>query len=69
LPLLLTALLIGFVVSLFQAVSSVQEQTLAAVPKMIGVFAVMIMLGPWYLNRLLEFITYVFTNIPNFMIR
>jgi flagellar biosynthetic protein FliQ len=66
---LLTALLIGFSVSLFQAVSSVQEQTLSAVPKMIGVFAVMVMLGPWYLNRLLEFINYVFTNIPTFMIR
>lgn len=69
LPLLLTALFIGFTISLFQAVTSIQEQTLSAVPKMIGVFVVIVLLGPWYLNNMLQFITYVFSNIPVFMIR
>ena len=69
LPLLITALIVGFVISLFQAVTSVQEQTLSAVPKMIAVFSVIMILGPWFLNRMLEFITYIFTNIPTFMIR
>ncbi|MBC7474996.1 MAG: flagellar type III secretion system protein FliQ [Candidatus Sericytochromatia bacterium] len=69
LPLLITALIIGFVISLFQAVSSVQEQTLSSVPKMIGVFSVIMILGPWFLSRMLEFMTYIFTNIPTFMIR
>lgn len=69
LPLLLTALLVGFCISLFQAVSSVQEQTLSAVPKMIAVFSVMILLGPWYLTTMLEFLKYIFTNINVFMIR
>jgi len=69
LPLLLTALLVGFTISLFQAVSSIQEQTLSAVPKMIAVFSVIILLGPWYLNSMLQFITYIFSNINVFMIR
>ncbi len=69
LPLLLTALLVGFTISLFQAVTSIQEQTLSAVPKMISVFLVIVLLGPWYLNNMLGFLKYVFSNIPVFMIR
>lgn len=68
LPLLLTALIVGFAVSLLQAVSSVQEQTLSSVPKMVAVFVVFMMMGPWYLSRMLDFFHYIYANIPNFMI-
>ncbi|MEK7435163.1 MAG: flagellar biosynthetic protein FliQ [Cyanobacteriota bacterium] len=69
LPLLITALSIGFAISLFQAVSSVQEQTLAAVPKMIGVFAIIMVLTPWLLKSMLTFFTYIYSNINVFMLR
>lgn len=69
LPLLGTALIVGFVVSLFQAVSSVQEQTLSSVPKMVAVFSIIVAIAPWLLNNMLSFTTYIFTNIPIFMIR
>jgi len=69
LPLLLTALLIGFSVSLFQAVSAIQEQTLSSVPKMIGVFAIIMLIGPWMLNSVLDLFRYIKTNIPVFLIR
>lgn len=68
-PLLLTALTVGFIISLLQAVSSVQEQTLSAVPKMITVFSVIVALGPWFLSRMLTFTEYIFKNIPLFMIK
>ncbi|MFN8674141.1 MAG: flagellar biosynthetic protein FliQ [Candidatus Sericytochromatia bacterium] len=69
LPLLVTALIIGFVVSLFQAVSSVQEQTLSAVPKMIGVFGLIFAIAPWLLKNMLTFLTYIYSNIPIFLMR
>lgn len=52
LPLLLTGLLIGLTVSIFQTATSIQEQTLAFVPKIIGVFLSLILFGPWIINIL-----------------
>lgn len=52
LPLLLTGLLIGLVVSIFQTATSIQEQTLSFVPKIIGVFLAIILFGPWIINIL-----------------
>lgn len=52
LPLLLTGLLIGLIVSIFQTATSIQEQTLAFVPKIIGVFLALILFGPWIINIL-----------------
>ena len=46
-PLLLTALLIGLLVSLFQAATQINEMTLSFIPKILGVFAVLIVAGPW----------------------
>ncbi len=52
LPLLLTGLVIGLIVSIFQTATSIQEQTLAFVPKIIGVFLAIILFGPWIINIL-----------------
>ncbi len=52
LPLLLTGLLIGLIISIFQTATSIQEQTLSFVPKIIGVFLALILFGPWIINIL-----------------
>jgi len=69
LPLLLSALVIGLTVSLLQATSSIQEQTLSFVPKMITVFSVALLIGPSMLAKMLTFFKYVITNIPDFLIK
>ena len=56
-PVLLVSLCIGLLVSIFQTVTSIQEQTLTFVPKIIGIFVALIILGPWMMNSLVEFMT------------
>ncbi len=56
-PLLLVSLVIGLVVSIFQTVTSIQEQTLTFVPKILGVFISMMLLGHWMLTQLTTLIT------------
>lgn len=56
-PLLLVSLVIGLVVSIFQTVTSIQEQTLTFVPKILGVFIGMMLLGHWMLTQLITLIT------------
>ena len=63
-PLLLTALLIGLLVSLFQAVTQINEMTLSFIPKILGVFAVLIVAGPWLLSLIIDFTRTLFQNIP-----
>lgn len=63
-PMLVTAIAIGLVISVFQAVTSIQEQTLTFVPKLIAVFAVFIMALPWILQQLVRFTTELFRSIP-----
>ena len=64
-PMLAVALAVGLMTSLFQAVTSIQEMTLSSIPKLLAVAAVMILLGPWMLQHLVDFTTSVFTFIPN----
>lgn len=54
-PLLLVSLVIGLIISIFQTVTSIQEQTLTFVPKIIGVFIAMMIFGSWMLNNLTGF--------------
>lgn len=54
-PLLLTSLIIGLIISIFQTVTSIQEQTLTFVPKILAVFAVMLLVGSWMLNNMSGF--------------
>lgn len=61
-PLLLVSLCIGLIVSIFQTVTSIQEQTLTFIPKIVGVFAALMIFGPWMLTRLTEYITALWNN-------
>ena len=63
-PLLLVALVIGLVISIFQAVTQIQEQRLSLIPKIAGVAVVIIVLGPWMLGQLVSYTTALYTSIP-----
>lgn len=63
-PLLLVALAVGLVISLFQAATQINESTLSFIPKLIAVFATMIIAGPWMLNTILDYMRQLFTGIP-----
>lgn len=62
LPVLLVSLCIGLLVSIFQTVTSIQEQTLTFVPKILGIFVALILLGPWMMNTMIEFMTQLWSN-------
>ena len=63
-PLLLTALVIGLVVSIFQAATQINELTLSFIPKLIGIFVMLIFMGPWMVNTMVDYIQRLFGNIP-----
>ena len=63
-PFLITAMVVGLAVSLFQAVTTIHEQTLAFVPKALAVVAVLLLLLPWVVRTLVEFTTAVIEKIP-----
>ena len=63
-PLLHTALIIGLVVSIFQAATQINEMTLSFIPKLIGMFAVLILSGPWMIGLLLDYMIRLFNSIP-----
>lgn len=63
-PLLLVALIIGLVVSIFQAATQINEATLSFIPKLVGVFVALIIAGPWMLSVMLDYMRQVFTGIP-----
>ena len=63
-PILLVAMVLGLAVSLFQAVTTIHEQTLTFVPKALGIVAVLILLLPWMLRSTIEFTTVVIEKIP-----
>ena len=63
-PMLLVALIIGLIVSIFQAATQINEQTLSFIPKLVGIFAAMIIAGPWMLSIMLDYMRQMFTSIP-----
>ncbi|HEY5234474.1 MAG TPA: flagellar biosynthesis protein FliQ [Verrucomicrobiae bacterium] len=63
-PILITAMVIGLVISLFQAVTTIHEQTLAFVPKALAVIGVLLLLMPWIVRSLVEFTTAVIQKMP-----
>ena len=63
-PLLLVALIIGLVVSIFQAATQINEATLSFIPKLVGVFIALVVAGPWMLSVMLDYMRQVFTGIP-----
>lgn len=63
-PVLLVGLVIGLVVSVFQAVTQIQEQTLVFIPKIVGIVAVLAITGPWMLNTMVNYTEELFREIP-----
>lgn len=63
-PVLLTALLIGLVVSIFQAATQINEQTLSFIPKLVGVMAMLLLAGHWMLMTMVDYMHHIFTMIP-----
>ena len=66
-PILLTALLIGFAISLFQSVTQIQEATLSFVPKAVGVGAAILFSGNWMLHEMVTYTTQLFEKIPQLL--
>ena len=65
-PPLILALIIGLVVAILQAITSIQEQTLTFVPKIVAMFCTMLFLGSWMLTVLIEFTTNLLTNFGQY---
>ncbi|WP_208279086.1 flagellar biosynthesis protein FliQ [Massilia oculi] len=63
-PLLLVALIIGLIISIFQAATQINEATLSFIPKLVGVFVALVVAGPWMLSVMLDYMRQVFTGIP-----
>jgi flagellar biosynthesis protein FliQ len=64
-PILLLGLIIGLLVSIFQAVTSIQEQSLSFIPKIVGVAVLIVVLGPWMLGQLVDYVQNLYTAIPS----
>ena len=64
-PFLLAGLVVGLIVSVFQAVTSIQEQTLSFIPKILVTGAVMAIAGPWMLSQLLTYTQQLYLSIPS----
>jgi flagellar biosynthetic protein FliQ len=63
-PLLIAALVVGVIVSVFQAVTQIQEQSLSLIPKIIAVAVVLVVLGPWMLGQLVSYTAALYSSIP-----
>ena len=63
-PVLGTALMIGLIVSIFQAATQINEQTLSFIPKLVGVMAVLLLAGHWMLMTMVDYMHHIFTMIP-----
>lgn len=61
-PILLISLIVGLIVSIFQTVTSIQEQTLTFVPKILAIFISIMIFGHWMLNNMSEFMTELWSN-------
>lgn len=69
LPVLLVSMAIGLIVSIFQTVTSIQEQTLTFVPKLIGIFLTIMFLGGWMMNNMVEYATGLWTTFSYYVHR
>ncbi len=63
-PLLIAALAIGLLISIFQAATQINEATLSFIPKLVAIFVVMVIAGPWMLQMLIDYIQRLYSNIP-----
>jgi flagellar biosynthetic protein FliQ len=63
-PLLLAALIVGLIVSVFQAATQINEMTLSFIPKLVAIFAALLISGPWIITMLTDYMRRLFGNIP-----
>jgi flagellar biosynthetic protein FliQ len=63
-PLLLVALVIGLLVSIFQAATQINESTLSFIPKLVGIFVALVVAGPWMISVMTDYMRQIFTGIP-----
>ena len=66
-PMLLVSLVVGLCVSIFQTVTSIQEQTLTFVPKVLAIFLMLMLAGHWIMNNMVEFMTDLWTNFNRYL--
>ncbi|KNZ70871.1 flagellar biosynthetic protein FliQ [Thermincola ferriacetica] len=66
-PILATSLLIGVIISVFQAATHIQEQTLTFVPKILGILGAIVLFGSWMLDVLLSYTSNIFINLPSYI--
>ena len=67
-PLLLISLIIGLIVSIFQTVTSIQEQTLTFIPKLLGIFAVLLLMGSFIINNMVTFMTNLWNSFGDYIL-
>lgn len=63
-PLLIAALAVGLLVSIFQAATQINEMTLSFIPKLVGVFVVLVVAGPWMITLMVDYVRRLFSSIP-----
>lgn len=66
-PMLLVSIVIGLIVSVFQTITSIQEQTLTFVPKFLAIMAIVLICGNWMLNTLSEYVTELFNSFSTYI--
>ena len=62
-PMLIAAMVVGLIISVFQAATQINEQTMTFIPKIVAVFITLLIFGPWLMNLLITFTTGIFTSI------
>lgn len=67
-PLLLVTLIVGLVISVFQAATQINEMTLSFIPKIIAMVVVLVLAGPWLISVMVDYMRQLFTSIPNMVI-
>lgn len=67
-PVLLVSIVVGLAISIFQATTHIQEQTLTFVPKVLAIMGVLILFGPWMLTVLTTYVTNLYTNMNTFFL-
>lgn len=66
-PVVLVSMIVGLVISIFQATTQIQEQTLSFVPKLLAVFVTLILFGPWLMAQMIKFVNVLFTTFPDYI--
>ncbi|WP_379126553.1 flagellar biosynthesis protein FliQ [Paenibacillus sp. sgz500958] len=66
-PMLILGLVVGLIVSIFQATTQIQEQTLAFIPKIVAVMLALLIFGPWILTKLIDFTSQILGNLDQFI--